>query len=109
MALSLGLFIAAIPAYYTQTRSLAASALPNGWTQAALRDALAQLGISVDFYTIYQLAIEGVFTLVYTAIALLIVRYRSDEWVALLVSLWLITFATNAQLMPSLVERQPEL
>lgn len=49
--------------------------------------ALAQLGLSVQFMTIYVIALEVVFALICVAIAAVIFHRKSNDWMALLASL----------------------
>ncbi len=94
--LSLSLLIVAIPARYQQLSSLSGSALPEGWSQPAFRNALGELGISTGFYATYQTIIEVTVATIASAIALAIFWRRSREWPALLISLWLVSFSTSS-------------
>lgn len=58
--------------------------------------ALAALGMSPIFYAIYQTALVILLAVGSTAAAIIIFRFKSDEWVALLVAFTLIGMGTNA-------------
>src|SRR5215218_2084416 len=58
--------------------------------------ALRDMGLSVRFYAISNVVIDKVFQLVWFAVGALIFWRRSDERVALLTSLFLVTFGTVA-------------
>lgn len=92
---SLVLVFVAIPLRYSQLISLSGSALPEGWTQELFRSALYEAGISAGFFAAYVISLEVMVALVASAIAIIIFWRRSRSWSALLISLWLVTFATN--------------
>ena len=56
--------------------------------------ALREVGLSVRSYALLNVAIDKVFQLVWFAVGLLIFWRRSDDWMALLASLFLIAFGT---------------
>jgi signal transduction histidine kinase len=56
--------------------------------------ALRDLGLSVDFYATYAVALDIVFAAVYVAVAAVVFWRKSDERMALLVSFALLTFGT---------------
>lgn len=58
--------------------------------------ALDSLGISVTFYAVYQTALVILLAVGSTVAAIIIFRFKSDEWVALLVAFTLIGMGTNA-------------
>src|SRR6266545_5971043 len=93
--LSLGLFIAGIPAEFAQlqvvcpTEFCASGQLPP----AGLR-ALRDLGLSLDFYTVYGVALDILFAAVYSAIAALIFWRTSADRLALFGAFALLTFGT---------------
>jgi hypothetical protein len=58
--------------------------------------ALREVGLSVRSYALLNVAIDKVFQLVWFAVGLLIFWRRSDDWMALLASLFLIAFGTVA-------------
>lgn len=98
--LILGIFVAAIPALYTQR-----SAPP-----VAVEAGLAELGLSVGAYAAYWTGLHLFFGAVYFAAAALIVRRRSNERMALFVSAFLVLLGgANAPLTEALVWLYPFL
>jgi len=64
--------------------------------------ALRQMGLSTGLYASYRIAVEVLYTLVFWAVGVLVFWRRSDNWVALLVSLTLVNFgALNLIELPS--------
>ena len=57
---------------------------------------LREVGLSVRFYAFLNVAIDKVFELVWFAVGALIFLRRSDEWMALLTSMFLVAFGTVA-------------
>jgi hypothetical protein len=96
-ALSVGLFLASIPAHYDAIVSYADSDLKP----QAVRASLEESGISVQVYAVFLLSISLVSTVVWVAVAGVIFWRRADNWIALFASLSLITFGTLG-LPPSL-------
>jgi hypothetical protein len=97
-ALTVGLFLASVPAYYDAIVSFSDSDMKP----AAVRASLVASGISVRFYAVCLLAISLVSTVVWVAVAGAIFWRRADNWIALFASLSLITFGTLS-LPPSLL------
>ncbi|MGZ3584484.1 MAG: hypothetical protein ACXWP6_18010, partial [Ktedonobacterales bacterium] len=92
VVLSLAAFIMALPGY------LASSQHPSS-TNAALSPesaaALFRIGISLDAYAWTSLGIACVVMLVSTVMAVVLFWRRSDDWMALLVGLFLIIYTTS--------------
>ncbi len=91
--LALGLFIAAIPVRFSQLMTI----LPSGDTatmQLSPEEAglLRLRGFSLTFYALYFVTVEVIFATVFTAIGFLVFWRKSEDWLALFVSLTLITF-----------------
>ena len=64
--------------------------------------ALREMGLSIGFYAAYRIAVEVLYTLVFWAIGALVFWRRSENWVALLISIMLVTFgALNLIQLPS--------
>ena len=64
--------------------------------------ALRGMGLSIGFYAAYNIAAEVLYALVFWGVGALVFWKRSDDWVALLVSLTLVTFgALNLIELPS--------
>src|SRR5262249_3222510 len=67
-----------------------------------------QLGVSPDFYAGYNLTLEVLLALLFSAVALAIFARKSNDWMALLTSLALLTFAAAAlPTTTALVAAQP--
>jgi hypothetical protein len=100
--LVLGLFVIAIPTRYNELQHLCIQGNCNE-LQLSPGDlpALRQLGLSLNFYTIYNLPLEVGYTLVSFLIAAIILWRRSDDWMALFVSLTLLTFGAT---LPPVIE-----
>jgi peptidoglycan/LPS O-acetylase OafA/YrhL len=82
---------------------------PTGQLSASGLRALEGLGLSVDSFAAYAVAMDVIFATVCTAVALLIFSRRSDDRMGLLVSLALLTFgtATFVFTMQALAARHP--
>ncbi len=92
--LTVGVFISGLPSEFARLRTPCADALSCVWfprlTAENARE-LGELGISVDFFAAYFVAIEVAFVAVSSAIGVLIFWRRSDDQMALFVSLMLLT------------------
>ncbi|HEX5701237.1 MAG TPA: hypothetical protein VFX77_11360, partial [Rubrobacter sp.] len=96
-ALSVGLFLASIPAHYDAIVSYADADLEP----QAVRASLEGSGIPVQVYAVCLLSISLVSTVVWVAVAGVIFWLRAENWIALFASLSLVTFSTLG-LPPSL-------
>jgi signal transduction histidine kinase len=98
--------LTAIHAKYDQINTLTWSGLGEGWSPAALRASLAQFGLSMQWYARIRVVLDIFFVMSFFAVAVLIVWRKSEEWMALFVSLFLVTFAANwvtdSALMPAI-------
>ena len=91
--LSIGLFIVSIPQHAQHLHVVCSNALCGGSENATrLARELHSLGLTLDFYAAYSLSLQIIFALGYFTIAMIIFWRKSDDWMALLVSLFLITF-----------------
>jgi len=93
LAASLVLLAAALPLYHEQLRTL--SIIPDSGVRAEIFASLNSLGLSGTFLADYSVAITLARALVYFAVALLIYRGRSDDWMALFVSFALVVFTVG--------------
>ena len=86
--ITLVLFIAAIPLHITQLHVVCASVTCAGSQPAVeiVRE-LQGLGLSLDAYNLYSLIIEIIFAMGYFTVAAVIFWRKSDDWMALLVSI----------------------
>ena len=82
VAILLCTFVLALPAEYTHLNA----------PSLDIRVSLAQLGLSVSFYSVCQLALEIILFAVYSGMGLVIFWYKSDEAIGLFVSLFLVAF-----------------
>lgn len=90
--LALLLFVLGLPARYDHLRNLSGDdALGAGWTPAAIRAALAQLGLSTDFRAMYSVALAVLVAVGALVVALVLLWRKSDDGLALFVSLFLLT------------------
>ncbi|HEX5503712.1 MAG TPA: response regulator [Thermomicrobiales bacterium] len=94
-ALSLGLFVASLPFDYARSRTVCIT-VPCSHYQLDQTElpALQGLGLSLEFYAAYGVALDAAFALVYGAVAVLIFWRKSADRMALLISLALVTFGT---------------
>jgi signal transduction histidine kinase len=90
------LYVAAVPVAYAKYQTVCEAGTECGpyWWYLASKDviALRELGLSVGSYTAYTLAVEVFYTLGFWAVGALIFWRKSDNWVALFVSIMLVTF-----------------
>jgi signal transduction histidine kinase len=108
--LAVGLFVAGIPAEFVQLQVPCPTAVcSTGQLPPAGLRSLEELGLSLDFFAAYSVAMDVVFATVYGAIAALIFWRKSDDRMALFVSLALLTFgtATFTLSMAALAARHP--
>jgi hypothetical protein len=94
-ALAVGLFIRGIPAEFALLHIPCHAVMcPTGQLSPSGLHALERLGLSLDSFAGYSVAMDILFAAVSTAVALLIFLRRSDDRMGLLVSLALLTFGT---------------
>jgi hypothetical protein len=91
VALTLGLFVVSIPAGYALLRTVCTQK-PCGPEQLSPEGArtIDQLGLSLGWYSAYNVALVVVFALVFCAVAFVIFLRRSDDLMALYTSLTLV-------------------
>src|SRR5215218_3378855 len=107
---TVSLFIAAVPAEFAQLRvPCQTAACPTGQLPPAGLRALEDLGLSLDSFAAYSVAMDAVFAAVYGAVAALIFWRKSEDRMGLFVSLALVTFgtATLPVTMATLAARHP--
>ena len=108
--LAVGLFIAALPNYHDELVTVCVEVdcdedrlLPED------AEALRDLGLSESFYAGSSIGVVSVFALSFTLVAGLIFWRRSNDWMAMLVSLALVSFGTSwTDVANSLVTASPE-
>ncbi|HYX51327.1 MAG TPA: hypothetical protein VE843_16390, partial [Ktedonobacteraceae bacterium] len=96
--LSLGVFIASLPANYNAILSLLCTGPScNHPSQATVQfvQQLQALGLSVQAYAIYYTVLNIIFVCIYFIVAIILFWRRSDDWMALFASFFLMTFSIN--------------
>ena len=94
-ALAVGLFIRGIPAEFALLHVPCPTLrCPTGQLSPSALHALEGLGLSLDSFAAYTVAMDILFAAMCTAVALLIFWRRSDHRMGLLVSLAMLTFGT---------------
>jgi hypothetical protein len=95
-ALSFGLFLLGLLPYATQLHTVCLTASGACYLDGALSpagvQALHDLGVSVDSYVWYTVVVTVLDALVWTLVGFLIFWHRTDDWMALLAALFLVTF-----------------
>lgn len=96
--LAIGMFVAGSFSYWLelQTPCLNGPEACNNeglLTQENVRE-LREMGLSTGFHATFSVALSGVFAAVWCAVGAIIFLRRSDDWMALLVALFLVTFST---------------
>jgi hypothetical protein len=95
-ALALALSIAYIPLYFAQLQAVCAQPMcPDQIATPAMVRALQSVGLSIHFYAVYTITFDIAFVLIYSGIAGIIFWRKSYDWMALLVSLGLVTGGTS--------------
>jgi hypothetical protein len=91
--ISLALFIVAIPFHITQLHVICDSVTCSGSqsTTEIVRE-LYGLGLSLNAYNLYTIVIEIIFAMGYFTVAAIIFWRKSDDWMVLLLGLFLVTF-----------------
>ncbi len=107
--LTVGLFVLAIPTRFNELQHVCTPPKCNELQLFSPDVAvLKQLGLSLTFYATYNLPLEAGFTLVFLLVAVIIFWRRSDDRMALFVSLMLVTFgATLPPVIEALARVQP--
>src|SRR5437763_12163074 len=86
-ALQLGLAVAVLPRYFASLRTVCIAPPCPAWQlTAGQARSLTGWGLSPDGYAAYIVALQVLSTLGFWAVALLLFRRRSDEWLALFIS-----------------------
>ncbi len=94
-SLALIIFLASLPVAYSFWRTLCTrSTCINGQIGPVGAQALQDLGLSMSHYAGYLLALNLLLATFFVTSAVVIVLRKSDDWLALVVALMLITFGT---------------
>jgi hypothetical protein len=97
---TLGIFLLSLPAYFAQLQAVCAGnacVYSYGQLTSGTAQALQNLGLSIGAYAASILALITASTLVSFGVAALIFWRRSADWMAMFVSLFLVTFGVQAQ------------
>ena len=108
--LAVGLFIAALPYDFRELQRVCTGDDCQSDVQLTPEDAeaLEDMGLSLAFYARYFLALVILLVIAFTLIPALIFWRRSDDWMAMFVSLTLVLFGTSLpNVMELLEEAQP--
>lgn len=105
--LTLGIFFASLPVYYAWLVNFVG---PN-LDPATVRTNLEAIGITIDLYATYELSLSVASAMVYSVVSATIFWRRSDNWLALLTSLGLLTFGVffSTDGPNALAEQYPEV
>ncbi len=91
-------FIASIPAFYDQLRTICTNSTfghcPIWQPTQGNMQALHRLGLSLDTYAVYTLTLDVIASLVFLTVGAVIFWRKSDEWMGLFVSLVLVIFGS---------------
>ena len=105
---TLSIFMLSLPAYFAQLQTVCVGATcvyAYGQLTPGTAQALQNLGLSTGGYAVSVLALAIASVLVSFGVAALIFWRRSDDWMAMFVSLFLVTFGVNfsvqAQAIPA--------
>ena len=95
--LTLGVFVASLPVYFAllQTVCSVATQCASGQLSLHTVPVVHELGISLTAYAAIAVSIKCVTVLVWIAVAGVIFWRKSEDWLALLVALMLVTVATG--------------
>lgn len=85
MLITVGTYAAMLPSRFISLRSLVAVG----------RDAVTRLGITAEFYAWYHISFEVAFAVACATIGLIIFWRRSDDWMAMFISLTLVMFGAR--------------
>ena len=97
---ALGFFVLSLPLYYSHLLSACTSdsnplCTLHGTLTTTGMQALQHLGIAPATYATYTIVLSSICACLWVAIGLQIFWRRSDDWMALFVSAFLITYSTN--------------
>ncbi len=92
VATCIGLFLFSLPLEYAQLKNLSGA---YGADAEIIAANLVEAGISSGFYAAYWIAVEAAFAVVCLAVAIVIHRHRSDDLMALFVTLLLVLLGTT--------------
>jgi hypothetical protein len=105
--LTVGLFVAGVPSEFARLQTVCADAIACVWfpqlTPEKVRE-LKELGLSLDLFAAYFVAVEVVLASVSFVVGAIIFWRKSDEWMGIFVSLTLLTFGPSVTTLYALSE-----
>ncbi len=96
--ISLGVFITSLPANYSAILALLCTGplcIHSSQTTIQFVQQLQALGLSAQAYAIFYIVLNIIFVCIYFIVAVVLFWRRSDDWMALFASFFLMTFAIN--------------
>jgi hypothetical protein len=97
VAIALGMFVVSLPGYIAQLQTLCTGAsCSSGQLSADALTTLQHLGLTLEEYVAFNVALILIATLVGYALALLLVLRRSDDWMVLLVAFMPVSFVSDS-------------
>ena len=95
VAIVLGLYALSLPLQVQALQTACTDTCQYGQITAARMQELQQLGISLNFYIAYTLALNTIFFLVFFAVSAIIFWRKSNDWFGIYVSLALVLFGIS--------------
>ena len=109
VGLTLVVLVVALPVSFQASRTILApeTQVPGQLTAEDVR-LMQQWGLSLDFYAVYQTALVAIFSFVFMTAGALLFWRRSDDRMALFISLWFALFGvTGSPLLDPLIRVHP--
>lgn len=101
LGLTVALFVVSIPVQIAESQIICNSPVANdcfnlGQLTPQLLQEIEQIGLSLGFYVGYTTIVQVAFPIVFLGVGALIYWRKSDDWMALIVSLTLVVFGLGA-------------
>src|SRR5258708_12866011 len=111
VVLAVGLFIVSVPFNFAMSHAICTTASCSNSNQLTLDQVhqLQHLGLSLDFYATFSSVLTIIFEIGYVVTGVVIFWRKSDERVALITSLYLVTFGPAFAGFNALLPLQPGL
>jgi hypothetical protein len=107
---SLTVFFADLAAYFAQLQIVCGgSACMLGQLTPTSVLALHQVGLTVQSYALFSVALSVIFVFVWSTVAAIIVWRKSKDWMALLVAILLVTTGVSGQSLPLILHPTPAI
>ena len=102
---SLTVFFANLPGYFAQLQIVCGgSACALGQLTPTSVLALQQVGLTVQSYAIFSVALSVISVFVWSTVGAIIAWRRSNDWMALLVAILLVTIGVTGQSLPFVIQ-----